>query len=162
MVPSTRNKLLLLGSVEGLVLALPAALLMADRPSGLVLVAVACAALSGAAGTLLAGRWAVLRRGSAKARGGILGGLGTGLAQGCFGGLVAAALFWAVMTVIITGFSFARPVPPSALTEPSVLLGSFFVALSAFGYAVVGGLLLGPLFGTLVNRISRKGGADAG
>jgi hypothetical protein len=91
-----------------------------------------------------------------------LGGLGTGLAQGFFGGLVAAALFWAVMTVIITGFSFVRPVPPSALTEPSVLLGSFFVALSAFGYAVVGGLLLGPLFGTLVNRISRKGGADAG
>ncbi len=33
-----------------------------------------------------------------------------------------------------------------------LLLGSFFVALSVFLYALAGGLLLGPAFGTLVNR----------
>jgi hypothetical protein len=44
--------------------------------------------------------------------------------------------------------------------EPAVFLGSFFVALSVFLYAFVGGLLLGPVFGTLVNRTVRAGGEE--
>jgi len=163
MSPRSRNRLLLLGALWGLLLAAPAALVMADRPSVLVAVSVLFAGASGAIGTLLAGRRAALRaaRSSKPRRPWALAGLGTGLAQGLFGGAVAASLFWVLMTVIISGFSFARPVPPSALTEPSVLLGSFFVALSAFGYAVAGGVLLGPLSGTLINRISRSGGVHA-
>jgi hypothetical protein len=41
-------------------------------------------------------------------------------------------------------------------------MGSFFVALSAFTYALVGGVLLGPIFGTLVNRTVRAGTNAAG
>jgi hypothetical protein len=33
--------------------------------------------------------------------------------------------------------------------------------LSVFLYAFVGGLLLGPVFGTLVNRIARKNAEDS-
>ncbi len=39
-------------------------------------------------------------------------------------------------------------------------MGSFFVALSSFLYAFAGGLLLGPVFGTLVNRTIRAGGKE--
>jgi hypothetical protein len=154
-----RNKLLALGALWGLLLAVPAALLMADRPSGLAVVCVLFAVVSGAVGTLLAGRRAALR--GAGKRPGVVAALATGLFQGLFGGVAAAGLFWVLMTVIITGFSFGRPVPVSAFAGPGVLLGSFFVALSAFAYAVVGGVLLGPLSGALVNRISRRGGVGA-
>jgi hypothetical protein len=151
-----RNKLLILGSLWGLLLAIPAVLVMADRPSGLAVVSVLFAVVSGAVGTLLAGRRAA-SRGDGK-QPAIVAALGTGLFQGLFGGVVVAALFWVLMTIIITGFSVGRPVPISTFTEPGVLLGSFFVALSAFAYAVAGGVLLGPLSGALVNRISRTGG----
>jgi len=182
MTPSVRNKLALLGAVEGLTLALPAALLMASRPSALVLMAVACALVCGAFGALLAGARASRGRGtgsgrarasrgrgtgSGRARAAVVSGLGTGLVQGLYCGLAAAALFWVVMTVVITELSLGRPVEPAVFTQPGVLLGSFFVALSAFAYALVGCLLLGPIFGVLVNRISRgearrqEVGADA-
>ena len=46
--------------------------------------------------------------------------------------------------------------------SPRVFLGSFFVALSTFAYALVGGVLLGPIFGTLVNRTVRAGKSAAG
>lgn len=160
MTSSVRNKLALVGAVEGLALALPAVFLMASRPSALVLVAVACALVSGAFGAVVAGARVGRGRGDGpgnpgKARTAVVRGLGTGLVQGLFGGMAAAALFWVVMSVVITELSFGRPVSPSVFTQPGVLLGSFFVALSAFAYALAGSLLLGPVFGVLVNRISR-------
>jgi hypothetical protein len=78
--------------------------------------------------------------------------------QGLFAGAMAAFLVWVLMSATITGLAAGRLVPPSAFTEPRVLLGSFFVALSAFVYALVGGLLLGPLFGRLVERTTAKEG----
>ena len=41
------------------------------------------------------------------------------------------------------------------LMSPRVFVGSFFVALSVFLYAVAGGTLLGPAFGRLVHRTVR-------
>ena len=70
------------------------------------------------------------------------------------GGGVAALIFWGIMAVSISGFTLQNPVELSVLMEPDVFLGSFFVALSVFLYVLVGGLLLGPVFGTLVNRAS--------
>lgn len=159
MAPATRNRLLLLGSLWGLVLAVPAALLMADGLSGLLVVAVGCALLCGALGTLLAGRRVVgaLSAGR-KRRTGVFGGMGTGVMQGLFAGVIAAFLVWVLMSATITGLAPGHLVSPSAFTEPRVLLGSFFVALSAFVYALVGGLLLGPLFGRLIERTTAKEG----
>jgi hypothetical protein len=68
---------------------------------------------------------------------------------------VAALLIWALMAVTISGFSLRGPLEPSVLMSPRVFLGSFFVALSVFVYALVGGLVLGPLFGPLVERAAR-------
>jgi hypothetical protein len=76
------------------------------------------------------------------------------------GGGVAALLFWGLMAVTISGFTLHSPVELSVLMSPRVFMGSFFVALSAFLYAFVGGLLLGPVFGTLVNRAVRSGGKE--
>ena len=73
--------------------------------------------------------------------------------QGLVGGAVAAALIWALMAVTISGFTLWNPVEASELMSPRVFLGSFFVSLSAFVYALVGGILLGPLFGPLVERV---------
>jgi NhaP-type Na+/H+ or K+/H+ antiporter len=73
------------------------------------------------------------------------------------GGGVAALLVWGIMAVSISGFTLRNPVELSVLIEPDVFLGSFFVALSVFLYACVGGVVLGPVFGTLVNRAVRAG-----
>ena len=40
----------------------------------------------------------------------------------------------------------------SQLMSLKVFMGSYFVALSVFLYAFVGGLLLGPVLGTFMNR----------
>ncbi|MGI9048124.1 MAG: hypothetical protein ACR2GU_01895, partial [Rubrobacteraceae bacterium] len=85
----------------------------------------------------------------------VMAGLGTGFFQGLIGGAVAAFLIWALMALTLSGFSPAGPVDVSVLMSLRVFMGSFFVALSVFLYAVVGGILLSPAFGTLVNRCVR-------
>lgn len=159
MTSNIRNRLLLLGVLWGLLLASIPAFVMADpfKPTAFLTAALACAALSGAAGTLAAGR-RVARRASARKSGSrsrILASVGTGALQGLVGGAVAALLFWAMMAGMISGFTLSTPVEPSALMSPRVFLGSFFVALSAFVYVLVGGLVLAPLFGSLVQRVVR-------
>ena len=162
MTTALRNRLLLIGSAWGLLLAAVPALVMTDsyRPSGFLVAALLCAAVSGCVGTLVAGRRAAARG----AGGGALAGLGTGLLQGLVGGACAAFLIFALMTVTLSGFSLGRSVDVAQLMSPRVFLGSFFIALSAFVYALAGGLLLGPLFGTLVNRAVRgkRGGFGVG
>jgi hypothetical protein len=150
-----RNRLLVIGVLWGLLLAAVPALVMADpyRLTGFLVAGLACAALSGCVGTLAAGRRASKSAGPT----GLLAGVGTGAFQGFVGGLVAALLLWALMAVTISGFTLRNPVELSVLMSPRVFVGSFFVALSAFVYALVGGILLGPAFGTLVNRAVRAG-----
>ena len=153
MASNVRNRLLLLGVLWGLGLAVVPALVMTDpyQLTGLLVAALVCAALSGAVGTLAAGL-RVARKGG---RSGFLAGIGTGVFQGLVGGGAAALLFWALMALTISGFTLRNPVDISVLMSPRVFLGSFFVALSAFLYAFAGGLLLGPVFGRLINRAVR-------
>lgn len=149
-----RNRLILLGFIWGLLMgAVPATVM--TRPfelSGFLVAALTCAALSGVVGTLVAGRRAARHEGGGRR---VLASFGTGFFQGLAGGLVAAFLIWVLMALTLSGFSLAGPVEVSVLMSPRVFLGSFFVALSVFLYAVVGGILLGPAFGTLVNRCVR-------
>lgn len=156
MTSAIRNQLLGLGVVWGILLAIPPAFVMTDpyELSGILVAGVLCAIVSGATGTLAAGRRAA--RGKASRRT-ILAGLGTGLYQGLVGGGMAALLFWMIMAVTLSGFALDNPVELSTLMRPQVFLGSFFVALSVFLYVVVAGVLLGPAFGTFVNRAARAG-----
>ena len=157
MTATVRNRLLLLGSAWGVLLAAVPALVMARpyRLSGFLVAALACAALSGCVGTLVAGRRAALRSWSGRRP--VLAGLGTGFWQGLVGGAFAALLIWALMALTLSGFTLENPVDLSVLMSPRVFLGSFFVALSVFLYAVAGGTLLGPAFGRLVQRTVRGG-----
>ncbi|HEX2728209.1 MAG TPA: hypothetical protein VHM16_00555 [Rubrobacteraceae bacterium] len=153
----------MLGVLWGMALAALPALVM-TRPfqvSGFLVAAVICAAVSGAIGTLFAGQRAAVRSEarSGKKRGAVVASLGTGFLQGLVGGAVAAFLIWGLMAVTLSGFTLGSPGGLSVLMSPRIFLGGFFVALSVFVYVLAGGLLLGPAFGTLVNRLVRKGEA---
>jgi hypothetical protein len=149
MTATVRNRLLLLGSAWGVLLAALPALVMTRHLSGFLVAALLVAAVSGSVGTLVAGRRAARRAGSGAT---ILSGLGTGFLQGLVGGAFAAFLIWALTALSISEFSLGDP---SVLMSPRVFVGSFFVALSVFLYAVAGGTLLGPAFGRLVDRAVR-------
>src|SRR5919112_1976169 len=151
MTTRAGSRLLVLGTLWGLPLAVVPALLMTNpyRLSGLLVASLVCAVLSGCVGTLAAGRRAARSGG----RSGLLAGVGTGASQGLVGGGVAALLVWGIMAVSISGFTLRNPVELSVLMEPDVFLGSFFVALSVFLYAFVGGAVLAG---------SVAGGKDAG
>jgi len=155
MTATVRNRLLLLGSARSTPHAALPALVMARpyRLSGFLVAALACAALSGCVGTLVAGRRAARRSWSGRRP--VLAGLGTGFLQGLVGGAFAALLIWALMALTLSGFTLENPVDLSVLMSPRVFLGSFFVALSVFLYVVAGGTLLGPAFGRLVHRAVR-------
>ena len=156
MTSTVLNRLLALGVLWGLLLAVVPALLMTNpyQLKGFLVAGLVCAALSGSLGTLVAGRRAATKGGE---RSGLLAGVGTGALQGFAGGIVAALLIWALMAITLSGFTLRNPVELSVLMSPRVFLGSFFVALSTFAYALVGGVLLGPIFGTLINRTVRAG-----
>ena len=156
MTSTVRNRLLALGVLWGLLLAAVPALLMTDpyQLTGFLVAGLACAALSGSLGTLVAGRRAVKKGGE---RPSLLAGVLTGALQGLACGIVVALLIWALMTITLSGFTLRNPVELSVLMSPRAFLGSFFVALSTFAYALVGGVLLGPIFGTLINRTVRAG-----
>jgi hypothetical protein len=158
MTAGVRNSLFLIGALWGLLLASVPALVMTSpyRLTGFLVAGLVCAALSGCIGTLAAGRRAAK---SARCTG-FLAGIGTGAFQGFVGGVVVAFLIWALMALTISGFTLRNPVELSVLMSPRVFMGSFFVALSAFVYTFLGGLLFGPLFGMLVNRAVRA--KDAG
>ena len=166
MTTRTGSRLLVLGALWGLVLASVPASVMSEpyQLTGFLVAALICAALSGCVGTLAAGRRAARRasRAGGAGRSGLLAGVGTGASQGIVGGGVAALLFWILMAGSIAGFTLRNPVELSVFMGPAVFLGSFFVALSVFLYAFVGGLLLGPVFGTLVNRTVRAGSVTGG
>ena len=150
MTAAVRNKLILLGSAWGVLLALVPALVMTRHLSGFLVAALLVAALSGSVGTLVAGRRAAARRAGSGST--FLSGLGMGFLQGLVGGAFAAFLIWALTALSISEFSLGDP---SVLMSPRVVVGSFFVALSVFLYAVAGGTLLGPAFGRLVDRAVR-------
>ncbi len=160
MTAAVRNRLLALGVLWGLSLAAVPALLMTNpyQLTGLLIAGLACAALSGCVGTLAAGRRAAKGAG----RSGLLVGTKIGALQGLVGGGVAALLIWTLMAVTISGFTLRNPVELSVLISPRVFTGSFFVALSASVYTLLDGVLLSPLFGTLVNRAIRAGRGAAG
>lgn len=159
MNPRVVNRLALLGAVWGFILAaVPAAVMSRPfEPTFFLIASVVAAVICGVAATLYAGMRAYARSGRPPGKSGVLSGIATGLFQGLVGGVAGALFIWALMAVSISGVSLSSPGGLSDLMRPSVFIGSFFVALSAFVYALAGGLLLGPVFGTIINRTVQRG-----
>ena len=151
MTFARRDRFLILGAVCSLILAVLSALVMTEPYglSGFLVVALLCAAISGAADTLVDGR-RTLRRILGRKSG------ATAVLMGIVAGVLALLLLSLVMALTISGFTLRDPVQLSVLMSPRIFLVSFFVALSAFVYTSVGGLLFGPLFGPLVERVVSK------
>ena len=122
--------------------------------TGFLVAALVCTALGSCIGTLAVGQTArsIGKDATREAAGrpGLLGGAGIGALQGLVGGGVAGHL-----ALTTSGFALQDPIELSVLMSPRVFMGSFFVALSVFLYAFVGGLLLGPVFRSLVDGAVR-------
>lgn len=161
MASSARNLLLAAGALWGFVLALvPAAAAFAGplSLSPFLVSALLCAALSGAAGTLVAGWRASRTRRFQKEDGWLrwlLSGLGTGLLQAAVVGVLAALSIWLAMTVTMTGFSVATPAAIYGLvSQPDIFLQSAIVARAVFIYTLLVGVALAPFTGVAINRVA--------
>lgn len=159
MASSTRNLLLSAGALWGFVLALVPAMIAFAGPLNLspfLVSALLCAALSGAVGTLAAGRWAGRMRRPGRETDWprwLLSGLGTGLLQAVVVGVLAALSIWLAMTVTMTGFSAATPAAVyNLVSQPSIFLQSAIVGRTVLVYALIVGALLAPLTGLAINR----------
>lgn len=151
---NARNRLALFGALWGFGLAiLPAALFFDGLSlSPFLVAALTFSALSGAVGAVAAGRRAGRRPGRGRAS-------GVGARQGIVTAVLATFSVWLALTATMTGFSPAAPAKIlTLLTDPSIFLQSALAAAVVFAYAVIVGLVLSPLAGAAILRISR--GAD--
>lgn len=163
MASSTRNLLIAAGALWGFVLALiPAIVAFAGplNPSPFLVSALLSAALSGAAGTLVAASWASRTR-RVRKKGGwprwLLSGLMIGLLQAVVVGVLAALSIWLAMTITMTGFSVATPKAIYLLvSQPSIFLQSVIVARAVFVYALLVGVALAPFSGLAINWASGR------
>ncbi|MGF1470987.1 MAG: hypothetical protein ACFB50_04490 [Rubrobacteraceae bacterium] len=160
MSSSSRNLLLGAGGLWGFVLALvPAEAAFAGslRLSPFLVTALVCAALSGAAGTWVAGWWASRKlrfRKESGWPGWLLSGFTTGLLQAVAVGVLAALSIWLAMTITMSGFSAATPSAIySLVAQPSIFLQSAIVGRTVFFYALLVGIALAPLTGLAINRV---------
>ena len=159
MTSSVRNRLLAFGALWGLVLAvLPAVLAFDDRfvLSPFLAAAFACAALSGALGTLIAGR----RASTGIGRRGLLGVSGVGALQGLVSGTLASLSIWFALAVTISGFSAGSPGEIlDLLRRPEIFVESGIAAVAVLVYALIVGILLSPVVGAVLCRLVRRGSA---
>lgn len=125
--------------------------------SPFLLAALFLSAISGAAGALVAGRRAprmVERSGRSWA---VASGIGA--IQGIVMAILAALSIWLALTATMTGFSPAAPGKILGLfATPAIFLQSALAAIVIFGYAVSLGLLLSPLVGSVILRLTREAG----
>ena len=158
MTSSVRNRLLLLGALWGLVLAvLPALLAFDDRfvLSSFLVVAFVCASLSGAVGALVAGRRAAA---PSSTRQGLLAISSVGALQGLVSGTLAALSIWLALAITISGFSAGSPGEIlDLLRRPEIFVESAIAAIAVFAYTLVVGMLLSPVVGAVLCRLVRQG-----
>lgn len=176
---STRRLLLALGALWGFAMALVPVLVAFDgplNPSPFLVSAFVCAALSGAAGTLVAGwKSARTRRSVEPAErpdgpgepGGtarrVLSRAGIGLLQTVVAGGLAALSIWLALTVTMTGFSTATPTEFFNLfSRPELFLQSAIVGQVVLLYALVAGAVLAPVTGTFIVWLVRRGRVQTG
>lgn len=155
-----RNRLTVFGLLWGLALASFPAVFAFNDPftlSPFLVAAFSCSALSGAAGMLLAGRWASgSGEMSRSGRPGVLITVSAGVLQGVVSCVLATLSIWFFLAVNISGFSAARPGAISNLvTSPGIFEMSGIAAQAIFVYSLVAGLLLSPVSGSLLLWMAR-------
>jgi len=121
-----------------------------------------CAGASGAVGFWLAGRRAV-RSGTDGSGGWTRGAsriLATGVLQALAAAPLAAISIWLMMAINMSGFSEENLGELlnilNIFRESTIWLESLIVAQAVFVYAVVVGLLLSPVSGMAIRRMSRS------
>ena len=154
MVSSVRNKLLTLGALWGLLLAIFPAVLAFDRfaLSPFLISAFVCAGVSGAIGMLLAGR----RAAATLAGRGLLPAVRIGVLHGLVSAALAAVTIWLALTVTISGFSIVSPAEILALfSRPAIFIEGAIAAIAVFVYTAAVGTVLSPVVGAAIRRIAR-------
>ena len=125
--------------------------------SPFLLAALFLSAISGAVGALIAGGRAP-RMAERSGRGWAVAS-GIGAIQGIVMAILAALSIWLALTATMTGFSPAAPGKILGLfANPAIFLQSALAAIVVFGYAISLGLLLSPLVGSAILRLTREAG----
>lgn len=153
-----RTRLFVFGVLWGLVLTVVPAVIVFENPfavSPFLVAAHLCAASSGAVGALLAGGVAD------DLPGGLLAALGIGALFALVTAPLAALSIWASLTINISGFSLENGKEVAkfldVLREPGLWVQSSVAAVAVLVYAAVVGLMLAPVTGVVILRISRSG-----
>ena len=164
MNASTRNLLIVAGSLWGLVMAVIPAEVGFRGPmtlSPFLITAFLGAALSASIGTLLAG-WTAFRKWTGTAKKSrvhrVLSGTLTGVVQAVVTGVLATITTWLAITITISGFSVATPGNILRLVRtPELFLQGWIVGRAVLAYALVVGLALSPLTGNFIYwMVNRK------
>ena len=154
MVSRVRNRLLALGALWGLLLAIFPAVLAFDRfaISPFLISAFVCAGVSGAIGMLLAGR-----RVAATLDGrGLLPAVRIGVLHGLVSAAFAAVTIWLALTVTIFGFSVGSPSEILDLfRRPAIVIEGAIAAIAVFVYTATVRTILSPVVGMAIRRIVR-------
>lgn len=144
----TRNSLLIFGSVWGFVLAAIPAITIWENPfviGPFLAAALISATLSGAIGTLIAGRRAMNYSHVFPAA------LWISVLQGLVAGTLAGLLIWLEMTINISGFTAATPAKISNLVlKPHLFLESSIVGIAVFVYTLTAAAAFSPIVGSLI------------
>lgn len=170
MNTALRNRLLMFGAGWGFVLAAIPAVAAFDDPfavSPFLVAAHLCAASSGSAGALVAGRLAA--RGRLNGKAGRWRAASAGFRAGTVQALVAAPLaalsIWAALAINISGFSVENTgeilKALRVFTEPGIWVESLVVAVAVLVYALAVGVILAPISGALVRWLVSEGSRGA-
>ena len=158
MVSGVRNRLLALGALWGLLLAIFPAGLAFDRfaLSPFLISVFICAGFSGAVSMLFAG----LRVAATPAGRGLFAAVRIGVLQGLISAVLAAVTIWLALTVTISGFSVGSPSEILDLfRRPAIFVEGAIGAIAVLVYTAAVGTLLSPVVGAAIRRIVRSGSA---
>ena len=161
---STRNLLIVVGALWGLVMAVIPAEVGFRGPmtlSPFLVTAFLGAALSAAAGALLAGWVAAKGRGKTAVKEGwmrqVLSGTLVGVLQAAATGVLATLTTWLAITITISGFSVATPGEILRLVRtPEIFLQGWVLGRAILVYSLVVGLLFSPLTGNFIYWLVKR------
>ncbi|MGI9048389.1 MAG: hypothetical protein ACR2GU_03260 [Rubrobacteraceae bacterium] len=157
-----RNLLLLAGALWGFALAVVSSALAFGDPFSLspfLVSAYLCAALSSAAGAWVAGDLARRTRRRETRLGRFFATLLVGIVQALVAAPLAALSIWGALTINISGFSVENLEEVSKVLDifrdPLLFAQGLVAAEAILAYSLLVGLLLSPVVGATVNRLTR-------
>lgn len=147
------------GVVWGFALAALPAFFAFDDPftlSPFLVSAFVCSMLAGVAGALFAGKWV-------SGRTGLFAGVFAGILHGVVFSVAVSVGVWICLAVNISGFSTAAPGNIFNLVgNPGIFEMSGIAAWAIFLYTLAAGVVLSPISGGVILRMSRSSVREAG